>query len=83
MSEANGEDVVLDNWAKSKTKAILESMTIKGEIPDDDWPPARVMRRSSKRNVAHSLEKDHENSPQHVGKRSNVWGSKGNYYCWH
>jgi hypothetical protein len=42
MSEANGEDVVLDDWAKSKTKAILESMIIKGEIPDDDWPPARV-----------------------------------------
>jgi hypothetical protein len=29
MSEANGEDVVLDDWAKSKTKAILESMIIK------------------------------------------------------
>ena len=42
MSEANGEDVVLDDWAKSKTKAILESMIIKGEIPVDDWPPARV-----------------------------------------
>jgi hypothetical protein len=42
MSEANGEDVVLDDWAKSKTKAILESMIIKGEIPDDDWPPACV-----------------------------------------
>jgi hypothetical protein len=36
MYEANnGEDVVLDDWAKnkSKTKAILESMIIKGEIP--------------------------------------------------
>ena len=42
MSEANGEDVVLDDWAKSKTKAILESMIIKGEIPEDDWPPAHV-----------------------------------------
>jgi hypothetical protein len=42
MSEANGEDVVLDDWAKSKTKAILESMIIKGEIPQDNWPPACV-----------------------------------------
>ena len=43
MSEANGEDVVvLDGWANSKTKAILESMIIKGEIPVDDWPPACV-----------------------------------------
>ncbi len=42
MSEANGEDVVLDDWAKSKTKAILESMIIKGEIPEEDWPPASV-----------------------------------------
>ena len=41
MSEANGEDVVLDDWTKSKTKVILESMIIKGEIPDDDWHPAR------------------------------------------
>jgi hypothetical protein len=39
MSEANGEDLVLDDWAKSKTKAILESMIIKGEIPEEDWPP--------------------------------------------
>jgi hypothetical protein len=37
MSEANGEDSVLDDWAKSKTKAILESMIIKGEIPEEDW----------------------------------------------
>jgi hypothetical protein len=42
MSEANGEDVVLDDWAKSKTKAILESMIMKGEIPEEDWPPASV-----------------------------------------
>jgi hypothetical protein len=44
MYEANnGEDVVLDDWAnKSKTKAILESMIIKGEIPEDNWPPACV-----------------------------------------
>jgi hypothetical protein len=27
---------VLDDWAKSKTKAILESMIIKGEIPEED-----------------------------------------------
>jgi hypothetical protein len=33
---------VLDDWAKSKTKAILESMIIKGEIPEEDWPPASV-----------------------------------------
>jgi hypothetical protein len=32
MSKANGEDVVLDDWAKSKTKAILESMIIKARI---------------------------------------------------
>jgi hypothetical protein len=44
MSEANGEDVVLDDWAKSKTKAILESMIIKGEIPEEDWPPASVYK---------------------------------------
>jgi hypothetical protein len=42
MSEANGEDVVLDDWAKSKTQAILESMIIKGKIPEDDWPPHRM-----------------------------------------
>jgi hypothetical protein len=42
MSKANGEDAVLDDWAKSKTKAILESMIIKREMPEDDWPPARV-----------------------------------------
>jgi hypothetical protein len=42
MSEANGEDVVLHDWAKSKTKVILESMIIKGEIPEEDWLPACV-----------------------------------------
>jgi hypothetical protein len=45
MPEANGEDVVLDDWAKSKTKAILESMILKGEIPEKDWPPDETSKR--------------------------------------
>ena len=55
LSEANGEDVVLDDWARSrsKTKAILESMIIKGEIPDDNWPPARVYE------LKHEFKKTH------------------------
>jgi hypothetical protein len=33
---------VLDDLTKWKTKAMLESIILKGEIPDDDWPPAPV-----------------------------------------